>query len=290
MKKKGMMASTLGRLILILVIALILIVFIGKVTLFGKERSDVEICRLSVLAASKSKIVGKPLVESIQCETRDIEINEKGIYKNNKKIETFRNLGVSEGKSDAENKIKNLIANELYNCWYQFGEGKFNVFDDWNGQTIKCFLCSDINFKEIYSTFPSIDLTEFMAETKIPNTDKTYFQYIGVDPENIGQVRYIIDTSKSYSVIFSISKWSSFGQAWALEGGGAVVGAVAGAKIGAALGTIVPGAGTAVGAGVGGIIGAGAGTILHFMHTDEWATTLLLEESKNLPNFCHELY
>ena len=118
MKRKGMMASTLAKIILVLFIAIPLMFFIGKITLFAGERSDVEACRLSVFAATKSKIAGKSLFENINCPQMDLTIKAKDVIK--------------KGKIN-DDLVKGKLSEALYTCWNMVGEGKLDPYQDWDG-------------------------------------------------------------------------------------------------------------------------------------------------------------
>lgn len=149
-------------IILLLVIAGFLIYFFA--TKWGpwiSERSDEEICRLSVLAMAKGQIpylrTGSPF--SLRCKTKYLKIEE----------------------SD-KNAIKEELANAMYRCWWQYGEGKLDFFSDWEwkiGQEEHCMICSIIKFDETV-TETSIRVEEFekyLDNKQIPGKGRTYSEF-----------------------------------------------------------------------------------------------------------------
>lgn len=172
MSKKGLMASTLAKLILILFIAAILIFFVGKVTLFGKERSDIEACRLSILFAAKSKVVGagKTLISDLKCEPQELTIKYRDV--------------VEKGKINQDQAHK-IIADAMAECWYMVGEGKLDPFSNWDtkGQSY-CLICKTIKFDDKLKKYYKKEGNEFIT-SPIPylkdnyfKKDQTYFEYL----------------------------------------------------------------------------------------------------------------
>ncbi len=266
--KKGLMASTLTKLILFLVIALILIVFVGKVALFGKERSDVEVCRLSVLAASKMKWeeVKSTLGLQLKCPTHKVEI-----------------------KSTDENKIKKEIADEMYSCWYKMGEGKVNPFPKGAVQLVGnkfCVICSEIEFSE--KTQERVkkvsDFMQFLADTNIPNSNMSYYSYInggvrvqGSVSEELKKTNIVdeIDTSKTYYIIYTVLQkdlWKKMITSISAFSAGAG----AGYLVAVGIASVVPGgqlvAASIIGAGV--IIGGTTGTIAGYSFGTKYEDTV----------------
>jgi len=204
------MASTLAKLILFLVIALILIVFFGKVALFGRECSDLWACRLSVLASSK---ISKEVVE-IKCPMKEVEIT----------------------KAD-EDVIKKELAGEMAHCWYKMGEGKVSPFErDWFHRKRICVLHSEIEFdKKVQEKIPTINnfltyLADNEVDAKCVKRNITYFTYFtGAEIENKEELRRqiidSIDTKEKYNIFYIIDKDRKLGVDIGVAAG-AVVGTV----------------------------------------------------------------
>ncbi|MBS3149262.1 hypothetical protein J4455_01025 [Candidatus Woesearchaeota archaeon] len=79
--------------------------------------------------------------------------------------------------------VQKLIAEELYYCWWQFGEGKVEL-GKWkiNGPGYACFVCANVKFKEsMLKSFPgskTIDMANYLNNYFIPgSTKETYSQY-----------------------------------------------------------------------------------------------------------------
>ena len=101
-------------------------------------------------------------------------------------------------------KLQKLIADELYYCWSQFGEGKIDL-KKWKIPTSDyvCFVCTDIKFKEsIQKNFPksqTINMVDYLNNYFIPGSrEVTYSEYFlgqkeGFDNNNIRNDLTIID-------------------------------------------------------------------------------------------------
>ena len=149
MDNKGLMFRNIIAGIIILVIAGILLLIITNILKGGGESADRESCRTSVLLKAQSKIMGTPLYDTINCKTEVHDIdqgNEEEIYK--------------------------FITYRMYDCWYQFGEGKKDFLEDWQFGSFDnwCHVCSRIEFDQtLYDEYTSLDgLFEYMKNERIP--------------------------------------------------------------------------------------------------------------------------
>jgi len=277
---------TVKNLILVLIIAIILIVFVGKVTQFMSRQTTVETCRLSVLAAAKSKVLVKPLVDSIKCKTRQIEITDKAILLNKKKIETFNINNIEETK----NKIKRTIADEMYIAWYQFGQGKLNPYGDFEGGS-KCMISTQIRFdKSFNEKIPKIEgIGTYLEDTPVPTKNFTYLEFLinGKVEKDLNFVQKMlakegiegadfIDTSKLYYTLFVVDSSST-----ALLAAGGIIG-------GCVVGSVIPFVGTAIGCVAGGF---GGGIWLSSAQKEGliYLITVLLIPADQLKTVCDSL-
>lgn len=110
--------------------------------------------------------------------------------------------------------IQKTIAEELYYCWWQFGEGKIEL-DKWKikGPGYTCFVCADIKFSEAMSkNFPgtqTIDMASYLNTYLIPGSKKTtYSSYFLEEPEgfNNGNIRNDLTFKDNIFVIFKFDK------------------------------------------------------------------------------------
>ncbi len=254
-EKKGIATETTVFMMLGLVIFIaISLTVILPLKETAEANSEKEACQKSVLMHSKLRIETKPISESIKCPTKFITIEETNATK-----------------------IKQEIANQMFDCWDNFGEGKLELFD---AQSEKfCVVCSVLNFKEkrILTGF-----TDFLATEKIPTRDITYLEYFtgqeSANPQIAEQLEIAkqeIDTGKEYAVVFTYAKtayWSNFGKA----GLGAIIGIVGGVALS------FTGIGAPVGlALIGGSIGTAIGGSLK-TSPPEWNAAIVLIPEENI--------
>ncbi len=221
MDKKGMMETIVKAIPVIIIGAILLGVVLVSIFVFTKSSVDREACRDSVLLKERSKILGNPVFDQLQCETDNVEI-----------------------KDTDEDKIYTELAGEMYDCWYQFGEGKIDFLDDydaWAGDRW-CFVCSKLSFDEdVIEEMESInvdDFNDFMATKTIPlKGDQTFYNYIYGDVENpnLPSTNDKWATEEPIYVVFYADKSEEFNAAfWAEAGVGAAGVAVCGITVAAA--------------------------------------------------------
>jgi hypothetical protein len=164
------MAMTIaGVIALMLAMGIFVYFFLFEFGPFAGEGVSREACRDSVLLRAQGKILGATTFENLACETHDLEI-----------------------KNSDEDEIKSELSNEMYDCWYQFGEGKKDFLTRWDLGTGDnyCFICSRIEFSEkIQEEIPQFGgLMKYLATEPLPfKKDQTLFDYIYTDT-NIAEV------------------------------------------------------------------------------------------------------
>ena len=246
LNKRGIALETIVKAIPVILMAGILLFIVVQYIEFGSSAVDREACKDSVLLKERSKILGKPLLKDVNCKTNSIEI-----------------------KSSDENEVSKLISEEMYDCWYQFGEGKRDFLDDWDpwkGDNW-CFVCSRIDYNEdTQKKVPQLHLNNYLATQKIPFTeDLTFFEYFYGKDSTLNHVPdTILDTSSPTYILFFADK--RLNKEWLIDptkldstdgaflGGGCVGAGTAGALVG----TVIPGVGNVVGA----VVGCVGGTII----------------------------
>jgi len=162
--------GTLVAIILVAVTAIILFSFSGELFAKGKSASDIEACRLSVIAQSKTKIAGRTSV-SLKCPRREIVFFNNKVEINGKKSSGY------DFKHLSRDIVNMVLAEELRLCWYRMGEGKEEVFGedlilDFN---IVCSICSDIKFdKEVVESGRGVatfsDLIPYLKSKKLSDS------------------------------------------------------------------------------------------------------------------------
>jgi hypothetical protein len=229
----------------------------------ANESNQKETCKKSVLIYSTAARWGMPLSDSIKCPTKYITISTNNNY-------------------DAER----TIANEMYDCWDNFGQGKQELFGAQNENF--CVVCSVISFSGVKGDIDGF--SEFLANEKIPTRDETYFEFLSPDSTDYQSLKdeaaaadsqFSIDTSSSYAVMLMYAKksrWSTISK----TATGATIGTVAAAVILIATGVGSPvgialllGTGMSAGAVVGGSSGA---------KSSEWQAAVMLVNSSDVGN------
>ncbi|MBN2454873.1 hypothetical protein JXB11_05000 [Candidatus Woesearchaeota archaeon] len=125
------------------IIAAILVGIIILILIFGKmgptltDVAERQACANDIAIKSHTTIFTESPYKYINCHTHFIDVSTDGIVKDGKKI--------NEQQVNPDD-IKRLFANEMYDCWYQFGAGQNSPF---GGQTaISCIICSQIEIDD----------------------------------------------------------------------------------------------------------------------------------------------
>ena len=238
-------------IIITLVVAGIIFWVVPEIIKEGKQASLRESCKTSVLLRAKSKILGKPILDDLKCETNALSIDSKN-----------------------EVIIKEQIATEMFSCWYMFGKGEkdflsdtdFGKGDNW------CHICSRIDFNDkVQTEIPKINNFDgYLRDTEIPILGETFYSYIYgeenskvIDPLSSG---IDLKTDETNYVVFFADKrkdfWEDFGSIDKTEIATVIGGCLAGGKAGSVIGSVVgtPGVGTLAGA----VIGCGSGMLIGY--------------------------
>jgi hypothetical protein len=241
-------------------------VIITKIVEVANEANQKETCKKSVLMYSKTVIGGKPLSDSIKCPTKYITI-----------------------KSNSDDEAKRTIANEMYDCWDNFGQGKLELFDTKNENF--CAVCSVIGFSGVKGDIDGF--SEFLANEKIPTRDETYLEFlIGESQDNLKEQtayadsEFKINTEAEYAVMFTYSKKSRMSTI-AKSAIGIVTGAVLAAGgvfliatgVGIPAGIVVIANAAVIGGTIGGFTGSQSGS-----KQSEWQAAVMLVNSSDVGN------
>ncbi|MBI4439180.1 hypothetical protein HY640_04570 [Candidatus Woesearchaeota archaeon] len=187
----------------------------------GEDILSRQLCKESVIQHAKLHIKSfNPPAEQIKCPTAYLEIRDDKItyeYRGKKK-----DIGVSAGKNGKEQGIKKAMADEIYNCWEQFGEGKLDLF---GGAKKYCNICSVISFKDKdtqVTGFYDYLMKNTVPEPALAKEGVTYLDYMQgytkkgrYDEKDLAENRKAIeemkmDTKSDYSVIFVYAKSEPF--------------------------------------------------------------------------------
>lgn len=173
-EKKGIGAGALAVIILTLSIFVILIFFTDIFTGILKRGGDIEVCRLSVLAQARTKVVGKTPI-SLECSRRQVKFFNNKVEINGKKEPKY------DFKELDDEVVNKVIAEELRLCWYMMGEGKIDVFRQdiaIFGDRV-CTICSEVSFdKKVNKNKKFNGLVNYLKGNKIQGQDVYYFDYL----------------------------------------------------------------------------------------------------------------
>lgn len=191
MDRKGLMFRNLVAGIIVLIIAGILLLIVTNILNDASKIADRETCRTSVLLKAQSKILGKPLYDDLNCKTE-----------------------VHELKTTNKEELYEFITYRMYDCWYQFGEGKkdflsiydFGDSDEW------CNICARIDFSEnVQDKYPEIKMEDFhnyLKTTTLPlREDQSFYEYFygeipGKIEGNIDDSLFVWNTDEPIYVSF----------------------------------------------------------------------------------------
>ena len=242
--KKGISMVMVGLIATVLIMAL-LIYFVGFVYKPAVESSlEKQICKDSVLLKAKAKKI--PLLQAeakidLHCNTTKIAINS---------LDQLNTEG------------KGLIANAMYDCWDQFGEGKVDFLDRYSFRYQKtfCFICSKIEFdKSIAGNKFDINLlTSYLNEQYIPSTDMKYSEYFfNTKNTKVDVPEFkVLTIDKPLYVVFYATQERSLVEMLGAIGTGGVLGLTGGCLVG----LVIPVPGTfAIGCSIGGKLGLALG-------------------------------
>lgn len=277
--KKGEITTQQIVLLIILIASFAVILFFLLRLNLGKT-SESEVCHNSVVTRG-SGVIPKESIP-LNCKTVYACLTKDG------SCEKMTSPDIKKVKTKEE--VYETLANEMADCWWQFGEGKLNyVGKDLLNKNLYCSICSQINFDDSLDMFENgeIDKREFydyLANTKMSD-GTSYLDYL-VGLEGSQEIKDTLSASgsdfgkinleKQYYVMMgvvsdvSVLKWVLFG---------------VGAGAGVAVIVLTAGAGTpavlaiAIGAATGGAGGYFAGTMVKGASGDSYMTPTMIESN-----------
>ena len=151
MKKKGLVISTLALMGLLIFVFIIILFLLGYMWLFANEASDREICKFSLLAATKTKTLYTDSINfKVDCKRYDLFIEYKDVK--------------SDDPETMNENIYKILQRELYECYNMIpenlmtvrhpfslvggrgGEATEDPWDEWQYKNNICLICSVISF------------------------------------------------------------------------------------------------------------------------------------------------
>jgi hypothetical protein len=227
MKKRGELTTQQIVMLVIAITSFLVLLFFFGLLDFGGE-SESQICRNSVAMKGGSIISSE--ASTLNCKRKYLCLTEDGT------CEGLTNPEVKKVKTEKE--IYAILANEMADCWWMFGEGKINYVGDDFTKNNYCSICSQIMFDDSLGEIPGIDweiskdkLYDYLSTKNMSNNEMTYAEYIfGTNDLNVLRQKALeeygtgatfgkIDLGKQYFVIMGITsetnnwKWVALGTA-----------------------------------------------------------------------------
>ncbi len=225
-KAAGLVQATIISLIILVVGAAVILIFLHYFPF--TQIVDKEACHNSVILRSQK--LGEMLVP-LKCKTQYITID-----------------------TSDEEKIKRIIADAMYDCWWMLGEGRYDFFPEKESVNFglhklesSCVICSVIKFSDkVKKENLNINIVEYLNNHIIPGKNITYVQYFSNSNETIRpadlKLAPTISTSKDYAIVFmgvkSPELWEPVVKDLGILVGGAFL---FGASSGAATGSLTKG-------------------------------------------------
>ena len=206
MDKRGELTSTEITIWILAIVGFgIVLAALFLINLGGYSSED--ICKLSVLSRGTAPAGGGYI--PLKCVAEKICIREgfsggcEDEFAGEKDVEYIRLSGNDGVKAD---KIEEITANAMYDCWTMMGEGKVDLFSGGLAQKLgfspadsSCVVCSRVVVDKEVNEFviKLIDVKEYMQSHQIPGQSLTYLQkftdrgvssYAKVDESALGEV------------------------------------------------------------------------------------------------------
>lgn len=201
--KRGMEKETMVLLVIALVLLVLYFSFVKGVANASGRSADVTACRASVELNAKLHLGGIEFPGSLKCPARKLSIT-----------------GTDNSKANQQ------LAEAMRDCWYQYGEGRLNIF---SGEGTFCSVC---NFAKIDTKEPVTGLPDFLLRTPMPNDreGRTYYTYLSggfrtseATTDLVGKVaggrelldaavKHQLEPKKTYAVIFLYARGRNYAQ------------------------------------------------------------------------------
>lgn len=205
--KKGELTTKQLVTIIVLITSFIIVLLLFFRLDLG-QTTDKEVCRNSVTLAGQAKLASGPL----DCRTNYLCISGGNT------CDSLSQTSEIEVDPEDKNQILMAIADEMSDCWWQFGEGKVNYGDTaLFEKRVEYALCSIVAFDdEVQGKVSEIGYQEFYEylRTAQKSQSQTYLQYLygtnvlqGIDSEDL--VKFSLGdkifTSDRYVIVTGIN-------------------------------------------------------------------------------------
>jgi len=279
-KKKGEITTEQIVLIIVLIVSFAVILFFLIRLNLGKT-TDQETCHNSVVTRSSGVLPADSI--PLNCKTQYICISKDG------SCEEMTSPQIEKAKTQEE--VYSILANQMADCWWMFGEGKLDYVKDQLTGNLYCSICSQIAFDNSLDMFENGEIDkksfyEYLSKTNY-SEEESYLEYLtGLNDINVLEQALKQDSKEfgvmplnkqQYVVMGIINKVGVV--AWV--GTGVVIGG------GIALAVVTAGASIPVsiaiigGTAIGGTAGYFAGTTFKGESGQEFLRPLLVEANSD---------
>ena len=183
---KRAVSETLVVVLAFVLVAFVLLAFSTQLSDLLKSNTDIEICKLSVLAQATTRktpigVDAPTTLTPLECPRRILKIFEDKaeIKINDKKAGTYK---FKEANTD---EVNHVAAEELKVCWYMLNEGNRNILENaliFGYNT--CLICSEIEFDANLKGKSFSGLTDYVNSKKTKD-GITYFEYLTRSQKNL---------------------------------------------------------------------------------------------------------
>ncbi len=173
MNRRGELTTQQIVILIVLLISFAVILFFLLRLNFG-ESSEKEICHNSVIMKGNTPLGSEV---SLNCQRTYVCLTKDGT------CETMTNPNIEKVESIEE--IYSVLANELADCWWMFGEGKIDYIGNKATEKNYCSICSQIAFDDSITEIEEFSTGEinkdefydYLSKTEIFEGSETYAQY-----------------------------------------------------------------------------------------------------------------
>ncbi len=172
--KRGELTTQQIVILIVLVISFIVILYFLFRLNLGAE-SEKEICHNSVILRGNVLLSEKTV--PLNCKRTYVCLSKDG------SCESMTNPNIEKASSKEE--VYRILAEEMADCWWMFGEGKIDYIGDKTKEANYCSICSQIAFDNSIRKIEGFESGEinkdefynYLSETSLSEGKQTYAEY-----------------------------------------------------------------------------------------------------------------
>jgi len=203
MKNKFGELTTQQIVLLVILIVSFIIILIFIFFLKPGETNDENVCHNSVVMRSNALLPSETI--PLDCKTKYVCITQDGSCE--------QMTGPTIEKVTTKDEVYKVLADQMSNCWWMFGEGKLDyVGKDFLPKHLYCSICSTVAFddsvKKIFNagTIDKKDFYNFLFTEKVSGKDITYSEYMSGIKDSQSLKTALIGGNADFGTI-SLNSW-----------------------------------------------------------------------------------